>query len=214
MGKIRQFGKELFRRKVLRVVGAYIAIFWLLAQGFASLFPVVGIPDWVLRAFIIAGIAAIPLLAFFSWKYDLVPPQLVRDVKDTEAANPSLSWARVRHDNREAGYVLLSWPDQGSKTKESRFFRPVSIGREPNNDIELADDRVSRHHAVLWAEDGSWHVRDLDSSNGTFIGHVRVNGTAVLPQSCELRFHANGPIVSVHVSKSAATLVGQEPRLR
>ena len=208
MGRIGKFGKELFRRKVVRVVGAYIAILWLLAQGFASLFPVIGVSDWALRVFIIVGIAAIPVLAFCSWRYDLVPPQLIRDAKDTEAANPSLSWARVRHDNREAGYVLLSWTDEDSARKESRFFQPVSIGREPNNDIELADHRVSRHHAVLWAEDGRWRIRDLDSGNGTFIGHTRVTGTAVLPQSCELRFHPNGPVVSVHVSKSAETLVG------
>lgn len=205
---IRKFGKELFRRKVVRVVGAYIAVFWLLAQGFASLFPVMGVPDWVLLAFIIVGIAVVPLLAYCAWRYDLVPPQLVRDVKDVEAVNPSLNWARLRHDIREAGYVLLSWTNEDSARKESRFFRPVSIGREPNNDIELSDNRVSRHHAVLWAEDGSWHVRDLDSGNGTFIGHTRVNGTAVLPQSCELRFHPNGPVISVHVGKSVETLVG------
>ncbi len=46
------------------------------------------------------------------------------------------------------------------------------------------------------------------SSNGAFIGDTRVTGTAVLPQSREFRLHSNGPIVSVHVAKSAETLVG------
>lgn len=208
MSVIRDFGRELFRRKVVRVVVAYIAVFWLLAQGFASLFPVLGIEDWILRAFIIVGIVAIPLVAFLAWKYDIVPPQVVRDVKDLEAHNPGLSWARLRHDNRDAGYVLLSWGGNPHPTSEKRFFQPVAIGREPNNDIELPDERVSRHHAVLWAEDGQWHVRDLDSANGTFIGHTRVSGRATLPGSCDLRFHPNGPVVSVHVAKSAETRVG------
>jgi FHA domain len=208
MGKIRKFGKELFRRKVVRLVGAYIAVLWLLAQGFASLAPVLGIPNWVVYAFIVVGVAAIPVLAFFSWKYDIVPPQLVRDAKDVELQNPALSWARMRHETKDAGYILLSWSDEERGATEKRFFQPVGIGREPNNDVELEDQRVSRHHAVLWAEDGAWHVRDLDSANGTFIGHSRVTGTAKLPQSCDLRFHPNGPIVSVYVAKSAQTLVG------
>jgi len=208
MGKLRDFSKELFRRKVVRLVGAYVAVFWLLAQGITQLAPVLGVPDWALRAFIILGIAVIPVLAFFSWKYDIVPPQLIRDVKDIEAQNPALSWARVRHDTKDAGYVLVSWSGQDNATNERRFFQPVTIGREPNNDIELADHRVSRHHAVLWAQDGTWHVRDLDSGNGTFIGHTRVTGTAELPLSCDLRLHPNGPVVSVHVAKSAETRIG------
>jgi hypothetical protein len=208
MGRIRAFGNELFRRKVVRVVGAYIAIFWLLAQGFASLFPPLGVAAWILPVFVATGIAAIPVLAFFSWKYDIVPPQLIRDVNDLEARNPALSLARVRHDTKDAGYVRLSWSGEDRATTERRFFQPVAIGREPNNDIELGDQRVSRHHAVLWAENGAWYVRDLDSANGTFIGQTRVRGTVKLPLFCDLRFHPNGPIVSVHVAKSARTAVG------
>lgn len=208
MGQVGKFVSELLRRKVVRLLGAYIAVFWLLLQGLASLFPVLGVPDWTLRVFFIVGVAIIPVLAFFSWKYDIVPPQLVRDSKDVEAVNPALSWARVRHDNQGAGHVLLKWTVDGSATHEKRFFQPVAIGREPNNDIELPDQRVSRHHAVLWAEGGAWHIRDLDSGNGTYIGHSKVTGTAPLPQTCELRFHANGPVVDVFVAKSAETLIG------
>lgn len=208
MSKIGKFASELLRRKVVRLLGAYIAVFWLLAQGFASLFPVLGVPDWALRAFIAIGVAAIPVLAFFSWKYDIVPPQLVRDSKDIELENPALSWASVRHDNRDAGHILLRWHDQSGGQMEKRFFRPVAIGREASNDIELADDRVSRHHAVIWAESGAWRLRDWNSANGSFIDHVRVAAPIDLPQSCELRFHPNGPTVTVHIAKMAETVVG------
>ena len=207
MKSVRKFAGELFRRKVVRVVAAYIAIFWLLAQGIAQLAPVMGVPELAVRAFILVGIAAIPVLALFSWKYDIVPPQLVRDPKDVEAVNPGLSWATVRHDTQNAGYVLLKWCIEGETAREKRFFKPVAIGREPNNDIELPDQRVSRHHAVIWAEDGTWRIRDLDSANGTYIYHARVSGITTLPQTCELRFHANGPTVSVFVAKSAETLI-------
>ena len=208
MEAIRSFVKELFRRKVVRLTGAYIAVFYLFSVGLASLLPALGAPPWIFRAFVILGIAAIPVLAYFSWRYDIVPMQLVLDQKDVAKHNPALSWARIRHETADAGYILLSWSNENRAPTEKRFFQPVAIGREPHNDIELVDQRVSRHHAVIWAEKGVWHVRDLDTANGTFIGHSRVTGQAPLPPSCELRFHPNGPIVKVYCAKSAQTLVG------
>lgn len=208
MNRVGKFASELLRRKVVRLLAAYIAIFWVLAQGFVSLFPVLGIPDWVATAFIVVGLAAIPPLAWFSWKYDIVPPQIMRDPQDQEKNNPGLSWAALRHDNVNAGHLLLRWTNDEGQETEKRFFKPVSIGREANNDIELADQRVSRHHAVIWAENGNWHVRDLSSGNGTFIGFARVDNSSALPHSCDLRFHPNGPIVTVHIGKPAETLIG------
>jgi hypothetical protein len=201
------FISELFRRKVVRLLGGYIVILWLLAQGFADLFPAFGFPEWSLRAFIIGGLAIIPVLAWLSWKYDLTPPQVVRDVKDVDIVNPGLSWAMRRHDNLDAGYVLLKWTGAGDTPKEKRFFKPLSIGRGLDNEIDFSDERVSRHHAVIWAEDGKWRVRDMDSANGTFMNHAPVNNSETLPQSCELRFHPNGPVLSVFVDKPAATRV-------
>jgi hypothetical protein len=207
MRRFRRFTAELVRRKVFRLVGAYIAIFWLLSTGFASLFPTLGFPSWALPAFIAIGCAAIPVLAFLSWKYDLVPPQLVRDPKDSEPQMPGLGWARLRHDTHEAGYILLRWESHGISS-EKRFFMPVSIGRDPTNDLELPDARVSRHHALIWAEKGTWRVRDLESTNGTFIDGTRIHAPAPLPQVCTLRFHVDGPRVDVVVAKSQETRLG------
>jgi hypothetical protein len=207
MSALRVFVAELFRRKVVRLLGAYIAIFWLLAQGFASLFPALGLPGWILRAFIVAGTVAIPVLALLSWKYNLLPPQLVRDAKDVEAANPMLAWAGRRHDSAQAGHVLLQWAGDQGTPKEQRFFRPVSIGREPTNDVMLPDHCVSRHHAVLWAEDGHWRIRDVGSTNGTFIDGARVTGSSTVPEACELRFHRHGPLIKLSVVKALETVV-------
>jgi hypothetical protein len=85
---ITPFVSELFRRKVIRLVGADIAIFWLLAEGCRSFCAAFGLPDWTLRTFIITGIALIPGLALLSWKYDIAPPQLVRDSTDLESTTP------------------------------------------------------------------------------------------------------------------------------
>ena len=43
------------------------------------------------------------------------------------------------------------------------------IGRSSSCQIVLGDDTVSRRHAELRFEDGRWLLRDLDSSNGTYV---------------------------------------------
>ena len=91
--------------------------------------------------------------------------------------------------------------------REKRFFKPVSIGRGLVNDIDLPDERVSRCHAVLWAEEGAWRIRDLESANGTFINNIPVSGNAALPSSCELRFHRHGPTIQLQVSKPVETRI-------
>jgi hypothetical protein len=207
MQKLLGFFSELLRRKVVRLLFAYIVIFFVLAQGYASLYPAFDLPDWTLRAFMAVGIALIPVLAWFSWRYDITPPQLVRDAKDLESSNPALTWAMQRHDNLDAGFVLLKWKSDGDTTTERRFFRAVSIGRGLDNDVNLSDDRVSRHHAVIWAEGGRWYVRDMNSANGTFLNHTPVTTNTPLPQSSELRLHAAGPTIAIIVDKPAQTRI-------
>jgi pSer/pThr/pTyr-binding forkhead associated (FHA) protein len=48
------------------------------------------------------------------------------------------------------------------------------IGRSSGCELVLADDTVSRRHAELFTEDGRWLLRDLDSSNGTWLNGRRI----------------------------------------
>jgi hypothetical protein len=50
----------------------------------------------------------------------------------------------------------------------------VRIGRAVDNDAVIPNQRVSRYHAQLRRVSSTWLVYDLDSTNGTFIGDVRV----------------------------------------
>jgi hypothetical protein len=50
----------------------------------------------------------------------------------------------------------------------------VVIGRSSACQLVLADDTVSRRHAELRIEGGRWLLRDLGSSNGTWVNGRRV----------------------------------------
>lgn len=47
----------------------------------------------------------------------------------------------------------------------------VSVGRVPENSIVIDDPTVSGRHAELRDEGGRWVVRDLGSTNGTYVGY-------------------------------------------
>jgi len=55
------------------------------------------------------------------------------------------------------------------------------IGRSSICQLVLADDTVSRRHAELRVEDGRWLLRDLGSSNGTWVNGRRVIEAEVRP---------------------------------
>jgi hypothetical protein len=57
-----------------------------------------------------------------------------------------------------------------------------SIGRTPNCDIFLNDPSVSKMHAEIVVNNGEATVRDLGSTNGTFINGMRLYGTQPLKQ--------------------------------
>jgi len=52
----------------------------------------------------------------------------------------------------------------------------LSVGRGSDSDVVLGSKQVSRDHAVLSVLDGQLYVKDLDSSNGTFINDRRITG--------------------------------------
>ena len=44
-----------------------------------------------------------------------------------------------------------------------------TIGRDPQSDIVVNDERVSWKHAVLRLDNGAWLLEDTGSTNGTWI---------------------------------------------
>jgi hypothetical protein len=110
-----------------------------------------------------AGIDVRPLVA------DLLdPPTWRRSLTAlTEAARDVLPAPRLR-PSPMAAHPLVS-------------HARVVMGRGLACQFVFSDDSVSRRHAELRLEDGLWHLRDLGSTNGTWVNGRRVRETEVRP---------------------------------
>src|SRR5580692_3310418 len=66
-------------------------------------------------------------------------------------------------------------------------LRPInSMGRHPNNSIQLLDKIVSKEHCILEQREGQFILRDLGSLNGTYINGERVRGEQLLRHGDEI----------------------------
>src|SRR3954454_8418575 len=66
-------------------------------------------------------------------------------------------------------------------------LRPInSLGRHPNNSIQLLDKIVSKEHCILEQRDGGFVLRDLGSLNGTYINGERGRGEQMLRHGDEI----------------------------
>ncbi|HSO00595.1 MAG TPA: adenylate/guanylate cyclase domain-containing protein [Candidatus Nanopelagicales bacterium] len=66
-------------------------------------------------------------------------------------------------------------------------LRPVnSLGRHPNNSIQLLDKIVSKEHCIIELRGDHYVLRDLGSLNGTFINNERVRGEQALKHGDEI----------------------------
>jgi len=73
-----------------------------------------------------------------------------------------------------AQFILVyTHPTEGEERFELALQRSYRIGSKSDNDIVIDQKDVSRRHAVLRVQDGSFHITDLDSKNGTFINGAK-----------------------------------------
>jgi pSer/pThr/pTyr-binding forkhead associated (FHA) protein len=63
----------------------------------------------------------------------------------------------------------------------------LAIGRDPDNQIQLADPRASRHHARIERSGAGYHLLDLGSSNGTFLNDLPLTAPAPLKHGDQIQ---------------------------
>jgi len=83
-------------------------------------------------------------------------------------------------------YLLI----QKGANKDSIFHLregTVKIGRNPANDLVVPDETVSRSHAEIYLKAGRYYIRDLQSSQGTFVNSLRVSRETPLENDAVIR---------------------------
>lgn len=53
--------------------------------------------------------------------------------------------------------------------------RAVTIGRQPDNVLQIDNPAVSGHHAKVYPEGGHYVLQDAESFNGTYVNNVRIS---------------------------------------
>lgn len=90
----------------------------------------------------------------------------------------------------------------------------VTVGRARDNDIVLADVRVSRYHARLDQVAGGWQVTDLSSRNGIIVNATPVTGPVMVSDGDRLTFGGTDLTVLgedfVPAGTARASLVAQD----
>jgi serine/threonine protein kinase len=118
------------------------------------------------------------------------------------ASTPSIGNLPVDHRGANtlepSGFVLsATW---GSLAGQRLVVSPsgLRIGRGPDNQVIVDEPLVSRHHAEIVQRAGTYGIRDLGSTNGTYVDGLRVFERALQPGSririglAEFVFHPVG----------------------
>ena len=77
----------------------------------------------------------------------------------------------------------------------------LTVGRLAGNDVALDEGSVSSRHAELVLQDGGVVLRDLESTNGTFLNGEQVTGEHPLNEGDEIYF---GGVRSVFMESAGA----------
>jgi len=59
---------------------------------------------------------------------------------------------------------------------------PIIIGRSPEVEVVVNDTNVSRRHAEVWRTSEGVAIRDLQSTNGTYVNGHRVSAVSLSPR--------------------------------
>ena len=84
----------------------------------------------------------------------------------------------------------------------------LRVGRTPENNVVLNDEKVSRNHATLWAQGDQLYIRDENSTNGTWVNGERITAPKVLQAGDQVRI---GDTVFDVAIGAAPPLVAEAP---
>lgn len=89
--------------------------------------------------------------------------------------------------NRRAPKQLVIHPPEGDPKVIDLTDGAVRIGRAGSSTVTVDDVYVSDEHAEVTREEDGWKVRDLGSTNGTYVNGAKVTGPTAIGAGDQLR---------------------------
>ena len=94
---------------------------------------------------------------------------------------------KARKPRRGAPTHLLVVEGENPGVRAELADAPLLIGRGSDAAIKLDDDYVSTRHARVAASGEEWFVEDLGSTNGTYVGPVRITQPTTIGLGVQVR---------------------------
>ncbi len=204
IARVKSFIGELKRRKVFHVGTIYLVTAWGASLGIAELFPAFGVPDWGVRAFVIAAALGLPIALVLAWAFEITPEGVIVDPgrEQRPPPRPIPTDDGLNTTLLQAASVRVFWHDvDGDHTAD--FNNTFVIGRDPAVEVRMADNKVSRAHARVLFEDGGWWITDLSSRNGTVLNGSQLTSKTRLQDVNEVRVFDGAPPIKLTVRRSS-----------
>jgi DNA-binding NtrC family response regulator len=121
---------------------------------------------------------------------------------------------------RRCRVEVVNGPDAGLiRDVEAPVIR---IGARRGNDVQLSDSKVSGLHCEIRLDDRGYRLRDLDSTNGTYVSSLRINdvyitaGSVIALGSTRLKFDPLGESVEIELADTDryGSMIGRSVKMR
>ncbi len=77
--------------------------------------------------------------------------------------------------SQEPPVIKVVVQQEGREQSERQFRKRFIIGRDDSCEVQILSLGISRKHAEVYFEKGSWWLQDLHSSNGTFLNGEKID---------------------------------------
>jgi hypothetical protein len=184
-----EFRRELKRRNVVRACVVYVVACWGLLQVSDIIFHSLGFDEaLVSRILLEAAILGFPLVAVFSWFFEVSSAGIKRTAPFVERRflgniaplNERRNDAAAHRRPEQAYDWILEIESGPLAGQRYGLDGSIVVGRSTECDLTIPVPRISRQHARFTVSGDRLLLEDLNSANGTAVNGARIQSPVSL----------------------------------